>query len=506
MSFRPPTTVSGGPPLKIAPLTFRTLWRYGAAFVIVVLSTGAAEAFYRITQVTRVSAIFLAGVLIAAFWLGSGPAYFAAGLAFLAYNFYLMEPRSELTLGALEAALTLALFFAVAMLTGSLTGRVRDQAEKAQARARTTQALFDATRDFSASPDEAFIRERLVHHLAAAARGSALVFSGAEAFASPVGLDRPEALARQALAFEAEDGSGEVKTTFIDGWILRPLHADGAALGTAAWRSQSGARLAPDEQTLLEILADTGAAAVARARLTAAKANAEARARTEELRNALLSSISHDLRTPLAAIMASASSLQEFHDDFDAATRRDLTATILEESERMNAFVANLLNMTKLEAGALAVQRTRFDIHEVIERTLRRQQRVNNRTILQATPGEDLEASGDPLLFEQALGNVVENAIRYSPAGSTVRIACERGQTEAVVRVTDEGPGVSPSDMARIFDKFYRSPSVSGKAGTGLGLSITRGFMEAMGGNVTAVNRPQPEHGLAVTLKLGLAQ
>ncbi len=469
------------------------------------LSTGLAEVFYLVTQVTRVSAIFLAGVLITAFWLGSGPAYFAAGLAFIAYNYYLMEPRDSLSIGGLEAALTLAMFFAVAMLTGSLTGRVRDQAEKAQARARTTQALFDATRDFSASPDENFIRQRLAHHLARAGRGDALVLTDTSTFASVEGLEASPELLHQARALGAEDWLNGVATHIVDGWSVRPLHADGATLGVAAWRPLAGGQHAADEQTLLEILADAGASAEARARLAAAMSNAEARARTEELRNALLSSISHDLRTPLAAIMASASSLQEFGDDFDVATRRDLTATIQEESERMNAFVANLLNMTKLEAGALTVQHTRFDIKEVIERTLRRQQLVQKRTILQATPGEDLEASGDPLLFEQALGNIVENAIRYSPAGSTVRIVCERDANDAVVRVTDEGPGVAPSDMARIFDKFYRSPSVSGKAGTGLGLSIARGFMEAMGGDVTVVNRPRPERGLAVTLKIGLA-
>jgi two-component system sensor histidine kinase KdpD len=203
--------------------------------------------------------------------------------------------------------------------------------------------------------------------------------------------------------------------------------------------------------------------------------------------------------------MASASSLQEFGEGFDDATRRDLTATIQEESERMNAFVANLLNMTKLEAGALAVQRTRFDIHEVIDRTTRRQQVAHKRTILAANPGHDLEASGDPVLFEQALGNIVENAVRYSPPGSTVRIACECAGGAAIVRVLDEGPGVPPRDLARIFDKFYRSPAVTATTGTGLGLSIARGFMEAMGGGVTAQNRPKPERGLLVTLTLGLA-
>ncbi|MDB5422921.1 MAG: osmosensitive channel signal transduction histidine kinase [Phenylobacterium sp.] len=451
------------------------------------------------------SSVFLAGVLITAYWLGSGPAYFASALSFLAFNFFILGGRATFSFVSWESLVTLVMFFATAMLTGSLTGRVRDEAEKALARARTTQTLFDATRDFSASPDEAFIHERLARHLAAAARGSAVVLSEGAIFTAPDGLVPSTDLVVQVRALGARDWSGGAATSFMNGWTFRPLGVDGAALGVAAWRPQAGGQHPAEEQTLLEILADTGAAAIARARLAAAKANAEARARTEELRNALLSSISHDLRTPLAAIMASASSLQEFGDDFDAATRRDLTATIQEESERMNAFVANLLNMTKLEAGALAVQRTRFGLHEVVDRTLRRQQMAHRRTVLEAIHCPDLEASGDPVLFEQALGNVVENAIRYSPAGSTVRIVCERTGGQAVVRVTDEGPGVPAQDMARIFDKFYRSPSVTATAGTGLGLSIARGFMEAMGGVVTAANRPMPERGLAVTLTLGLA-
>jgi two-component system sensor histidine kinase KdpD len=131
---------------------------------------------------------------------------------------------------------------------------------------------------------------------------------------------------------------------------------------------------------------------------------------------------------------------------------------------------------------------------------------AHKRTIVAATPGPDLEAAGDPVLFEQALGNIVENAVRYSPPGSTVHIACERAGDDAVVRVIDEGPGVPAHDLARIFDKFYRSPAVTSTTGTGLGLSIARGFMEAMGGGVTAENRARPAQGLSVTLTLGLAQ
>ena len=496
---------SGDLTLKIGPISSRTILRYAAAFAIVALFTGLAEYIYQLSHLLRLSALFLAAVLVVAYWLGAGPAYFAAFTAFLAFNFYILGGRTPLSFASWESILTLGVFFFTAMLTGSLTGRLRDEAQKAMVRARTTQILFDATRDFSATPDEAFIHERLAHHLAAAAGGGALVLTGAATFASPAGLAVSEDLRRRALALGEVDSAAGAVTTFAEGWSLRPLYADGVSLGVAAWRPPAGGKHAAEAQTLLAILADAGAAAVARAHLAAAKSNAEARARTEELRNALLSSISHDLRTPLAAIMASASSLQEFGETFDAATRRDLTATIQEESERMNAFVANLLNMTKLEAGALAVTRIRFGVQEVVDRTMRRQQLAHRRTVVEAAPFAELEASGDPVLFEQALGNVVENAIRYSPAGSTVRIACERADGEAVVRVTDEGPGVPGEDIGRIFDKFYRSPSVAATAGTGLGLSIARGFMEAMGGAVTAANRPKPERGLAVTLKLGLA-
>lgn len=493
-----------GSKLKTWLPSTRTILNYLAAFVIVALATALAEYIYQLSHLLRLSALFLAAVLVVAYWLGAGPAYFAAVIAFLGFNFYILGGRTPLSFASWESILTLGVFFFTAMLTGSLTGRVRDQVQRAQARARATQALFDATRDFSASADESFIHQRLAHHLAAAARGSALVHAEGTTFTAPNDHSPASAdLLRHFNVLAGGDWPNGVATSFVDGWTLRPLYADGAALGVAAWRS---GHHAADEQTLLEILADAGAAAVARARLAVAAANAEARARTEELRNALLSSISHDLRTPLAAIMASASSLQEFGEGFDDATRRDLTATIQEESERMNAFVANLLNMTKLEAGALAVQRTRFDIHEIIDRTTRRQQVAHKRTILAATPGHDLEASGDPVLFEQALGNIVENAVRYSPPGTIVRIACERAGGEAIVRVLDEGPGVPPLDLARIFDKFYRSPAVTATTGTGLGLSIARGFMEAMGGAVTAQNRPKPERGLLVTLTLGLAQ
>jgi two-component system sensor histidine kinase KdpD len=398
----------------------RTFARYAAAAGFVALSTVAAELLFRLTDSPRLSMAFLSAVLVTAYVLGSGPAYFAAGLAFLVYNFYLVEPRFTLSFES-EDALTLTVFLAVAMLTGNLTGRVRDQAARAEARARTTDALFHATREFSALSEESVIREKLAQHLAAAARGAAFVRDGGRLIGHPDDTaDEPD-LQRAAAALQEEPGAGS--WTVVSGaWTLRTLRTAGQALGVVGWRASPEHPLSLDEQTLLEILADTGAAAVARARLTAAKAEAETRARTEDLRNALLSSVSHDLRTPLAAILASASSLEQFGEDFAPDVRRDLAATIQEEAERLDAFVANLLNMTRVEAGTLSVHAAPFSAAEVVARTVERRARTLGREARVSSPANLAEALGDPVLFEQALGNVVENAMRHTPQDTAVEV------------------------------------------------------------------------------------
>lgn len=483
----------------MGPLS-RTFARYAAAAGFVAASTVAAELLFRLTESPRLSMAFLSAVLVSAYLLGSGPAYFAAGLAFLVYNFYLVEPRFSFSFES-EDALTLAVFLAVAMLTGNLTGRVRDQAARAEARARTTGALFRATREFSALSEEAVIREKLAQHLAAAARGAAFVRDSLHTIAWPADAS-PEP--PDTAALEQEPGAGGW-TARQGPWTLRTLRTAGQSLGVAGWREGPDHPLSLDEQTLLEILADTGAAALARARLTAAKAEAETRARTEDLRNALLSSVSHDLRTPLAAILASASSLEQFGEDFAPDVRHDLAATIQEEAERLDAFVANLLNMTRVEAGALSVRAAPFSAAEVVARTVERRSRTLGREARVSAPSHLAEALGDPGLFEQALGNVVENAMRHTPPDTAVEVQAWSADGEVIVEVADAGPGVAPHELPRIFDKFFRGADGAGRPGTGLGLSITRGLMEGMGGAVSARNREAPHRGLAVTFRLPAA-
>lgn len=481
----------------------RQMLRYGAILPILILTTGVAELFYRLTGTDRLSSIFIGGVLLAAFLLGSGPAYLAAVLSFGIYMF-LVDPRFQFTFGSADDFNVLMVFLAVSSLAGLLTGRVRDEAARAKARQRVNGALLDATRAFSASSDESHIRERLAHHLARAARGEAAVGDGQQVYGAPTAALSCEAADVLAGA-EREIQTGRPPSVQRGAWRVRRLFAGETHLGVVAWRPVGSGTLSTEEETVLEILIDTGAAAISRARLAAGKAEAETRARTEDLRNALLSSISHDLRTPLAAIVASASSLDTFGESFDEATRRDLATTIQEEAERLDLFVANLLNMTRLEAGALQIQKAPFNVPEVIQRTLQRRNRTHRHCVSTAASAGLPEALGDPVLFEQALGNAVENAFRYTPTDSTLSVAARTDGERVVVEVTDSGPGVGRHDRERIFEKFYRAPSASDTAGTGLGLSISRGLMTAMDGEVVARDRPDGAPGLVVQFSLQAA-
>ncbi len=475
----------------------RELWRYGAALAIVAASTLVAEGFYRVFDTTRLSMVFLAGILVTAVTLGAWPAYFAAAISFFLYNFYLVEPRFTFQLVSAEDVLVLVVFAAVAFLTGSLTGRIRDQARQSADRAHTTAALFEASRELSAADEEDVIRGRIAQHIAQAARGEALVWDDGRTWCAPVGIKPPPDLLDE-LARIASASGGE---HLVGPWRVRVLRADGALLGVAAWRGPVEQDVPPEDDPLVAVLADLGAAAVMRARLAAARSEIEAMARTEQLRNALLSSISHDLRTPLAAILASASSLKDFGERFTPDVRADLVTTIQEEAVRLNRFVANLLSMTRLESGALDLDRQTFGAAEVIDRVAVRFERPG-QPIRRDLGDGGLLASGDPILLEQALGNVVENAIRYGPAGAAVTIRAWREGETVRVEVEDQGPGVPAADLDRIFEKFYRSPGAATIQGTGLGLSIARGLVEAMDGSIVARARTDGEPGLVVGLIL----
>jgi len=480
------------------------LWRYGVALGIISAATLIAEALYRGFDTTRLSMVFLAGILVTAVTLGANPGYFAAVVAFFIYNFYLVEPRFTFQLVSAEDVIVLVVFLAVAMLTGGLAGRLRDEALRNKLRAHATGALFEASRELSSASEEGAIRGRIVRHIAEAATGQAVLWDTDKAWSAPEDATVPYTLIEDVLAMTKDQEPSDSCTLAAGPWRARAMKADGTSLGVAAWRAGSEA-IAPgdgvptEDDRLINILVDLGAAAIMRARLGAARSEIEALARTEQLRNALLSSISHDLRTPLAAILASASSLKDFGEKFTPTVRNDLVTTIQEEAERLNRFVANLLSMTKLESGALDLDRQVFDTVEVLNRVAARFERVGciiGRDFGQAS----LTITGDPILLEQALGNVLENAVRYSPSDAPIMVrGAEVGGT-VLIEIEDFGPGVPTGDLERIFEKFYRSPGAGNIQGTGLGLSIARGLVEAMNGAIAARARPDGEPGLLIAM------
>jgi two-component system sensor histidine kinase KdpD len=252
-----------------------------------------------------------------------------------------------------------------------------------------------------------------------------------------------------------------------------------------------GPLLTPDQRRLLDALMDQSALAIERVYLVEDIARTKRTIETDRLRSALLTSISHDLKTPLAAVIAAAGTLRSMPEALDEHAKVDLIATIIEESERLNRFIANLLDMTKLESGAVTPNSALHDIGEIVGSALERAGKILARHRVEVTIPEGIPmVDVDPILFEQVLFNLSDNAAKYSPTGTTIRIQAWRDQDFVGLQVVDEGEGIPPGDLEHIFDKFYRARKGDQvRAGTGLGLAISRGFIEAMRGTITAANR-----------------
>jgi two-component system sensor histidine kinase KdpD len=266
-----------------------------------------------------------------------------------------------------------------------------------------------------------------------------------------------------------------------------------------------GPLLTPDQRRLLDALIDQAALAIERVYLVNDLDQAKRRVEADRLRAALLTSLSHDLKTPLASIIGAAGALKQFTRELDDHGKIELISTIVEESERLNRFIANLLDMTKLESGAIKPKTARHDIGEIVSTALDRASKILADHKLELETAVDLPMLEiDPVLFEQALFNLLDNAAKYSPAQTTVRIQSWLEDDAAKLQVIDEGGGIPPEDLERIFDKFHRAEKQDQvRAGTGLGLAISRGFIEAMGGSITAANRSDRQ-GAVFTITLPL--
>ncbi|MBV1697955.1 MAG: GAF domain-containing protein, partial [Hyphomicrobiales bacterium] len=286
--------------------------------------------------------------------------------------------------------------------------------------------------------------------------------------------------------------------------LFLPMRTGRGAVGLMGIDSEKpGPLFTPDQRRLLDALRDQGALAIERVRLVEGMDRVERAADTERLRSALLTSISHDLKTPLASVLAAAGTLRDLGGKLNDAEKADLVATIIDESERLNRFIANLLDMTRLESGAIVPNVALHDIGEIVGSTLRRASRILVHHQIELELAPDLPMLElDAVLFEQVLFNLLDNAAKYAPPDTTIRIQTCRNVDAVSLRVLDEGGGIPASELDHIFDKFYRAQKTDRvRAGTGLGLAISRGFVEAMHGTIVAANRTD-RSGAAFTVTL----
>lgn len=308
------------------------------------------------------------------------------------------------------------------------------------------------------------------------------------------------AAARWALRHDRRTGSG-TDTLPVVSWQFRPMHTARGVVGLVGLQLGAG-ELDQERDRTLTALLDQAAVAIERMQLIEAQARTAARAETEALRTALLTSLGHDLRTPLTTMRGAAETLRDSGPHLPNATRADLLATIIEEATRMGEFLSNILAMVRIEAGEITPRRELVDLAEAIEAAAARAEQTSGRTILRELPGTVVQPRLDPVLLDQVLRNLLDNALKYAGPAGRVGVILRRDGQETRISVEDDGPGVPASDLNRIFDPFFRvSRTDRVTAGSGLGLAICQGLTTAMGGRITADSPVQDGRGTRVTLR-----
>jgi len=487
------TVQTQAPPASLDPLA------YIATVGTVGVALGIGLFLQQFLNVANIALVFLTAVLVSAIRFGLFPSLFACLVSVLAYNFFFLPPIYTFTIADPENVVALFFFLVVAVIASNLAGRTRNQVIAARSRARTTEALFAFSRKLAGigtlddllwvtvSQIALMLKLRVVLLLP---EGAGLAVRAG--YPPEDRLDEADlAAARWSWAHNRPAGRG-ADTLPGARWLFLPFRTGRGAVGVLGiQRDEPGPLLTPDGRRLLDALADQAALAIERITLAEAIDRARIMAETERLRAALLTSISHDLRTPLATIIGSLTSLRSYGASYDDKTRDEFMATIQAEAERLNRFIGNLLDMTRLESGAIDLKPELADLAEIVGTALQRSAKLlaAHRVEIELDPDLPMLRT-DYLLLEQALFNLLDNAAKYAPAGSRVLIRARRDGGSVLVEIVDEGPGIPPQDLERIFDKFYRVHAEDRqRAGTGLGLAICRGFVEALGGTMSAGNR-----------------
>ena len=472
---------------------------YAIALGAVAIALGIGEAIQPWFKIENVDLIFLTAVVGVAVRYGLWPSIFASVAASLCYNFFFLPPIYTFTITDPTNVAAFFFFIVIAVVVSNVAARVRTQAISAIGRARATESLYAFSRKLAGVGTLDDVLWATAYQTALMLNVRVVLLLPEKDFLTVKAGYPPEdildsadlAAAKWAWANNRSAGRGSdtlpgAKRLFM---VMRTGRGPIGIVGID--RDKPGPLLTPDQRRLLDALIDQGALAIERVHLVEDMERVKRTVETDRLRSALLTSISHDLKTPLAAVLGSAGTLRDLAGKLTEAEKADLLTTIVDESERLNRFIANLLDMTKLESGAIVPNAALHDLGEIVGSALRRANKILAQHHVELELATDLPMIElDAVLFEQVLFNILDNAAKYAPVGTTIRIRSWRDMSSVCLQILDEGGGIPSDDLERIFEKFYRVQKADQVlAGTGLGLGISRGFVEAMKGTITAANR-----------------
>lgn len=466
------------------------------AFLMVACGCVIAWGMDYVFHAHRSLSFFVAAVLITAMTRGARAALFAAIAAVVVFNAFFSGRTASIQIDTVGDLVNLFIFSAVAWWVGTYTDHVRHGR-------RMAQNLFEAGQFFSAMNSESAIR-RVLHKTASRVCNTSSVWVLDETGTS-LG-NEPGPLPPETIPV-LQGRQGDKIASLPAPWRALPLVFDGRSMGTIIWfGSAVPRRNAAVVEKVVAVLADLASGAIARARLAAEQSDMQLVAQAEKLRTALLSSISHDFRTPLSGILGAATGLLELGDQYDRARRRDLLVTIRNQALRLNRYVENLLSMIRLENGALNMQPEFLVLEPLLYDTWEALgDHGGSLRMIDVRIQEEAFVFADKFLFTQVLTNLFENAIKYTPEGSTIIVRGRTSGRSQVMEIVDSGPGVPDADLANIFGRFYRGQR-PGSLGLGLGLYITKGLLDAMGATVEARNRMDGTRGLIISISMPVSE
>ncbi|UEM11052.1 sensor histidine kinase KdpD [Bradyrhizobium barranii subsp. barranii] len=484
---------------------------YLKALGITALGLAAAVAIKPYFGIENVDLMFLTAVVAVAVRYGLWPSLLASVAASLAYNFFFLPPVYTFTITDPTNVAAFFFFMLIAFVVSNVAGRVRTQADTALGRIRTTEQLYAFSRKLTgtgtlddvlwatAYQTALMLKVRVV--LLLPEEGLLTVKSG---YPPEDQIDQAD-LAAANWAWSNDRPAGRGSDTLPGAKrLFLPMRTGRGPIGVIGIdNDRTGPLLTPDQRRLLDALVDQGALAIERVLLVEDVDRVKRTVESERLRSALLTSISHDLKTPLASVLGAASTMRDLAGALSDTEKRDLLATVIDESERLNRFIANLLDMTKLESGAIVPNAALHDLGEIVGSALRRASKILTAHKVELVLAADLPMLQlDAVLFEQVLFNLLDNAAKYSLPETTISIRSRREGNHVVLEIADQGGGIPPDELESVFDKFYRVQKGDHvRPGTGLGLAISRGFVEAMQGTISAANRGD-RSGAILTIRL----